>query len=264
MRHHFLRAALGGVTGGGGGGTDADADALFAARDAVGDPTSTEYQEAITQWVLDLKAVSGLWDGIIQLWTCAGSTTAVGAAISIKGNNLSNVGGAFVDADINPKTGCVGDGSTKYWTTGYSGTVSGTGQNDFHTYAYFTAMGEGGRILYGTGSTVAGTWNQRADGSSRNRSNGSDSATAGGPGGYGANRSSSGSYQRMIEGSVATITRTSQTPASTSYSILNGGTSGSGVRSDGRVLIYAMGPAIATLADYNAPTSDFITALNAI
>jgi hypothetical protein len=241
-------------------GYDADAQAMFDKRAAEGDEPTAPYKQAISDLVTDLKAVSGLWDDIIQLVVLAGATTVNGARQSIKGNDLTNVN--FVDADIFPKTGSQGNGSNKHWRTGYSGTVAGTGQNDFHTYGYFTDSGAGTEILMGNGGSVNGTWNIRADGSSRCRSNTSNNGSAPGPGGWGLNRSVAGSFERMRASSVETLTRASQTPATLEYSFM---AAAAGVApTSGRGLIYAMGPAIATLADYNTPVDDFITAINAI
>jgi hypothetical protein len=237
---------------------DSDAQAMFDARAAVGDEPATPYKQAISDYVTDLKAVSGLWDDIIQLVVLAGATTVAGASLSIKGNNLNNT--ALVDADIDPKTGAVGDGTTKNWSTGYSGTVSGTGQNDFHTFAYFSSTGSGGSAMYGNGNAISGTWNQRKDGS-RCRSSGSDAATSASSGMFGMNRSASGSYQRMHAGTVSTVTRTSQAPAVQAYILLGGATT---TRQDARILVWAMGPSIASLEDYATPTTDLLAAIAAI
>lgn len=257
MRHDFFFAAAGASIG-----YDDDVQALIDARAAAGDPILTAYADAINEYILKLKSVTGLWLAIRQLVVIAGATTVAGARLSLKGNNLTN--NNLVDADINIKTGSAGNASNKYWGTGYSGAgPPGTSQNDMHTYIYLTSAGSGSTILYGNGNTVAGVWNQRADGTSRNRSSASDSASGGNAvGGYGANRLSSTAYERMVANTVGTVTRTSGTPPAAAHSVLAG--AGGNVPTDARCLVWAIGRGITTLASYTGPTADLVADLAAI
>jgi hypothetical protein len=245
----------------GGGSYDTDAQAMFDARAAVSDEPSTPYKQAISDLVTDLKAVSGLWADIIQLVVLAGATTVAGARIAIKGNNLTN--NNFVNADIGLKTGSTGNGTDKYWDSGYTGTVAGTAQNDFHTLQYVSAIGTS------TGTALHGNNNwQFLRTLTRNRAANNDIYTATTVGLFGMNRSVSGSYERVINNaSPTTVTRTSSAANASPYYIHARSASGSTTpetHSDSGCLIWALGPAVATLGDYATPVADFITALNAI
>jgi len=244
-----------------GGGYDSDAQAMFDARAAVGDEPPTAYKQAISDWIITMKAVSGWWSSAIQVWTCAGATTVNGARIAIKGNNM--IARYLVDADIFAKTGTQGNAVNKAWDTQYSAAPAGTGQNNFHTYAYFSSVGSGSNILYGSGNTITGTWNQRQSGSTRCFGSSSDSNTSPvGAGGYGMNRSTSGSYERIVANTIGSVSRNSLEPYNGRHTLLAGNYSNA--HSNARILVYVMGASISTLAAYISPTADFITALNSI
>ena len=260
MRAHFLRAVQK-------GGYDADAQALFDARAGVSDEPTAAYKQAISDYVTALKAVSGLWAGITQLVVIAGATTVAGARLSIKGNNLTNSN--FVDADINTKTGSLGNGTNKHWATGY--TLSGR-QNSHHAYAYYSSLPttfSPAAALFGSGGSAAGMNCTFASASSvvyRSSNATSSSLTPGGVGGYGVNRTSSANYQRLNAGTTSTVTLTSGSP-NTSDILVQARTGSTNIvetRANGRMLVWAFGDGITTLADYNTPTSNLITALNAI
>jgi hypothetical protein len=252
---------------------DPDAESLFANRADFGDPTGTAYKQAISDYVIALKAVSGLWENITQLIVFAGATTAFTALRPIKGASPTGVN--LVDADVDIKTGVKGDGSTKYIQSGYSGLVVGASQNDCHIYGYYTEMpttnatalfGQGGAtttggtmILYGTG---ANSTNFKCRAASADAVTGNT-----GVGGYGVNRNASGSYQAMRAATASTITRTSQsTPARRLHILARTGNSDDTPAnySDARILVWATGKGITSLADYTTATADFVTALNAI
>ena len=252
---------------------DPDAESLFANRADFGDPTGTAYKQAISDYVIALKAVSGLWEDITQLIVFAGATTAFTALRPIKGASPTGVN--LVNADVNIKTGVKGDGSTKYIQSGYSGLVTGASQNDCHMYGYYTEMpttnamalfGQGGStttggsmILYGTGANST---------SIKSRASSADTVTGNtGVGGYGINRNASGSYQAMRAATTSTITRTSQTtPARRLHILARTGNSDDtpANHANARILVWATGKGITTLDDYTTPTADFVTALAAI
>lgn len=241
---------------------DVDAQAMFDARALVGDEPTAPYKQAISDYVTAIKAVSGLWDDIIQLVVIAGATTVAGASKSIKGLDLIN--NNFVDADIDLKTGSIGDASTKYWATGYSGLVSGTAQDDFHIYGYFTEIGTG--AFFGNGGGGVGPFHLQHNLSRcrTNASNGHSSTTAGS---HGLNRTSSANFELVINNAApTTVARTSGGVDATAYLLLARSDTGDTVsfRANHRALVYAMGAGITTLADYQTPTDDLITALNAI
>ena len=256
---------------GGGGGYDADAQAMFDARAAVSDEPTAAYKQAISDYVTAIKAVSGLWDDIIQLVVLAGATTVDGASKSIKGNDLTSYN--FIDTDIDPKLGSTGNGvltsAGKAWSTGYTGVPSPAGQDDIHSYMYITGLGANPNALFGAGAGNTGTWRFREELSNGMRSNLDSHTSITDPGGYGMNRANSADYEKLLNGVTSTAIRDSQTPQNATYYLLANSTNNSTARRDdshstASMLIWAIGSSITTLADYNTPADDLITALNAI
>lgn len=251
---------------------DSDAQSLFDSRQDFGDPVPTAYKEAISDYITELKAVSGLWDNITQLVITAGATTIFTSLIPVKGSFPSGIN--LVNGDLGIKTGIKGNGSTKYIQSGYT-TVVGTSQNDFHMYGYYTEMpttnatalfGQGGAttsggtmILYGTGANNT---------SIKCRNSAADTVTGNtGVGGYGVNRNASANYQAKRASTTSTITRTSQAPPARRIHLLartGNSDDNPANHSDARLLLWTIGGGISSLNDYDTPTSNFITALNAI
>lgn len=270
MRHHFLRAALGGVTGGGGGGGyDADVQAWMDARDALSDPVPTAYADAVNQYVLDLKAISGLWDSITQLVVFAGATTVNGGLVPIKG--LTPTHSNLTAGDFGLKTGVKGNGSNIVIQTGY--THTDFDRDNMHTYALLTELPTSNTMrIFGNGGTSSGSWSivinsGTGNSASRCRQNTADSGSGATVGGYGISRSNSTTYWRMFADNTAEITRGPQTTNASPYYLLatssNASSTASG-HSDARVLVWAIGLNRSTLSDYTTPGNDLITALNAI
>jgi len=270
MRNHFLRAAVGGLSGGPPPGYDPDVQAWMDARAALSDAVPTAYADAVNQYVLDLKAISGHWDTISQLVVFAGATTVDGALVPIKG--LTPTHANLVAGDLDLKTGVKGNTSNKRITTGYDNT-SFT-QNDCHTYALVTEAptnGNTGAMIFGSGQAGAGAWSMIINTTSGNsagrcRNSTADAAAGVTPGGYGLNRSAAANYRRMISDSAATLTRASQTPNASPFLLLCSGASNSSAAaafSNVRVLVWAIGTAT-TLENYTTPGADLETALNAI
>jgi len=266
MRGHFLRAAS----------YDPDAQRFFTARAvSAGDPVPNPYKKAINQYILSLKS-AGLWDSIIQLAVFAGATTISGALYTIKGNNLTAVG--LSSADVNPKTGVKGDGVSKYFQSNYSGSPSGTGQDNFHMYAHLTeantATANNARTLFGNGGGAGAgrrvMVHDAFNSTTPHRLNGTATASASGinPGDHGMSRGSSANYTSLVVGTSTTHTDTSVAASGGPYYILargpdSGSTPEAGSFSDARILIWALGAAT-TLTNYQAPRATLITALNAI
>lgn len=246
---------------------DPDAQAMFNARAAVGDPVPAPYMQAISDYVVALKAVPGLWAAILQLVVMAGATTVAGARIAIKGLSLTS--NNFVNGDVDLKTGVRGNNTNKWWDTG--NTLTGR-QNSHHAYTFITELPTlYPAILFGTGgagngsmglgfaSAVTVIW--------RSSHTTSVSAAPGPAGGFGLTRTSSANYQRMNSGGVATVAQVSQAP-STRPILVNARTQVASNSPEGwsnsRALVWAFGDGITTLADYNTPTANLVAALNAI
>ena len=263
MRGHFLRAVS---------KYDPDAQAMFAARAAVGDAVPTAYKNAINRYVLDLKAISGHWASIVQLVVMAGATTINGACIAIKGNNLTPIN--MVNGDVDIKTGVKGNSTDKYLQTGYSGNPSGTGQDNFHSYGYVTEADTSPsvRALFGSGGGASGrrlmVHDPISGGTTLFRLNGTASFSKAGrtAGDHGYSRGSSSSFTSLVTGTSTTHTDTSVTPSSGPHYILARGPdtgSTATLYTNARILIWALGANV-TLADYQTPRATLITALNAI
>lgn len=266
MRNHSLRAVAG-AAGGGAPTYDADAQAMFDKRVLDSDEPSAAYKQAISDYVTDLKAISGHWDTITQLVVFAGATTVAGGLRSIKGPDLTHSN--LVAGDFALKTGVKGNASNKHIVTGYDNT-SFT-QNNMHTYALLTESPTNNGMIFGNGNAGTGAWSMVVNGTTGNsagrcRSTTADSVAGISPGGYGMSRSVSGSYNRMVASSVTSVTRISAIPNASPMFVLASSSAGSSSptsRTDARILVWAIGPAT-TLGDYTTPGADLITALNAI
>ena len=115
---------------------DPDArDYILRVEAADGDRLESSVRSAINDFVLGCKA-DGTWSAIRASCIMAGARTLSGAIVPLVGNAPTN--GNFVSGDYNRKTGLLGDGSTKYLSTGY---VSNTffQQNSNHMSIYVTS-----------------------------------------------------------------------------------------------------------------------------
>jgi hypothetical protein len=261
---------LGSMSSVGGAGYDANAEAMFTARAADSDEPSAAYKQAISDYVVALKAVSGLWADIVQLVVPAGATTIAGACRSIKGNDLTPYNMVNGDADL--KTGIKGNATNKWLSTNYAGNFTGSGQNDFHAYMRVTEAPTVSGDLFGQGGPNGIgrnriTWNGTTGTTScRDSTNTAFSAAA--TGGYGVNRTSSASYERLTAGSTSTVNTASTLTNAATYILLarsgNNGSVGGIPFSDARFVVWAMGGGTTTLADYNTATDSLVAALNAL
>ncbi len=241
---------------------DPDVQAWINARAAASDSVPTLYAIAVNQYVLDLKAISGMWDAITQLLVFAGASTIAGAMVPIKG--ATPTASNFVDGDLALKTGLKGDTTSKSVNSGYTGTSFG--QNNFHAYALVTDVPSNTNSIFGCAGSGTGAINMLYNNGTRGRTNNFDAHTVTGTGGWGLNRSVSGSYQRMLADSVATVTRASQaTPARAILLFARSQAASDAAETwgDPRILVWALGAAT-TLANYTTPGDNLQTALNAI
>lgn len=264
------------IPAGGAPSYDPDVQTMLDARAALSDPTDAAYAQAISDYVEEIKAISGFWDDIVQLVVMAGATTTAGAAVAIKGNNLTNSN--FVDADIDIKTGSKGNASNKNWDTGYS-TASAEGifgQNDIHAYCYVTEVPTTQvRALFGHGGSAAGataflhrlTSTTHAARARYSAPQSITPASATAVGGYGVNRDSSTTYDALAAGVSFSLSQSSNSfnPNARMLVLARSGitTANPESFSNARILVWALGTAT-TLSNYNTPTDNLIAALNAI
>ena len=274
MRHAMMRVF---ATAAAPASYDADAQAMFDKRAAVSDEPSAAYKQAISDLVTDIKAISGFWDTIIQLVVMAGATTVNGARQSIKGLDLVNLNGNFVDGDIGIKTGSLGNASNRAWDTGYlTSAGEGFGQNNIHAYCYVSTIpATQVRSLFGhAGSTSGATgFIHRLSGTTHSpraryiTSQSITPASATAVGGYGVSRSVLATHDALAAGVGFNLTQQSNAFSATPRMFIHarsGNTTNTPESfSDSGILIWALGTAT-TLTDYNTPVDDFITAINAI
>jgi hypothetical protein len=262
------------IPAGGAPSYDPDVQTMLDARAALSDPTDAAYAQAISDYVEEIKSISGFWDDIIQLVVMAGATRIDSACVAIKGNNLTPI--SMVNTDVNIKTGVAGNGTTKYLRTGYSGNPSGTGQNDFHMYGHFTARNttSGARTLFGNGGNAGAGRRVLVHSVSANntpiRMNGSAAFNRSGrnAGDHGFSRSISSAFTSLVVSTLVTHTDTSVAASGGPYYILargpnSGSTPESASHSNARILIWALGAGV-DLTNYVTPRANLITALNAI
>jgi hypothetical protein len=242
---------------------DPNVQTWMDARVAEGDPVGTAYANAVNQYVLDLKAISGHWDTITQLVVFAGATTVAGGLVPIKG--LTPTHSNLVAGDFALKTGVKGNAANKYIDTGY--THTSFGQDDMHTYCLVTeASSANTHALFGNGGASNGAWSIVWNNATRCRGTTAQTFSSTATGGYGLNRSISSSYQRMLADTVGTQVNSSTTTNASPYYLLARSGNGSTTPvafSNARILVWAIGPA-STLANYTTPGNDLQTALNAI
>ena len=247
---------------------DPDAQAMFDARAAVGDEPTAPYKQAISDYVIELKSVSGLWDNIGQLVVWAGVSSVAAGTVSIKGNNLTS--NNFNISDYDPKLGVSSDGISKYFNTNHIYTDFGANRDSYHGYMRTTAgIASGFQILFGHGTTETGVSAFNCNAQIRCRNNNSSSFTSPnrGAGGYGMNRKARSSFQIMFQDSQQTLGNTSQPQQylGPPYLIFCRGTPAAPTSFTATTaLVWSTGVAISDLTLYNTPTDNFISALNAI
>lgn len=243
---------------------DPDVQAMFNVREEGGDFVDVAYKRAISNCVKEMKSIPGFWDDIFQLVILAGATTSPAVEVSIKGPNLRPV--AILGSDIDPRTGAKGNNAVKYFQTGYTGAISGTAQNNLHSYCYITeAPTIATRSLFGRGGLMTGAWVCNHAGATRGHNAAVDSGGGGGVGGFGLDRSASGSYRRMAANTVTTVTRNSD-GASTQPMFLMCRSSNGGAPEnfcDARILMWALGPSH-DLNDYTSAATTLESDLLAI
>jgi hypothetical protein len=136
--------------------TDAAARAyVLAVNAADGQPLEAPVVQAIDAFITGCKS-DGIWSAIKASCILMGARTLSGALTPLAGSAPTN--NNFVSGDYNRKTGLVGDGSTKYLSSGRANNADP--QNSKHLSVYVTAAS----TASATGRTYIGA--PVADGSS--------------------------------------------------------------------------------------------------
>jgi hypothetical protein len=153
----------------------------------------------------------------------------------------------FVSGDHNTVTGLIGDGATKYISSGRNNNADG--QNDFSMSIYIHTVASGGNGAYMGSSAANGSCAISRSGGFpntlfvRSRTNVGDNTASGGAatGFIGTSRAIGGSHNVRYSGSVETVSRASQSPQNQIISVFHGN---GAAFADGRLKAYHIGPAI--------------------
>jgi hypothetical protein len=252
----FLAAAAGGAA------LDPDAAAYIAAVEAA-DTQALEpaVRTAINDFVVGCKA-DGTWAAIKASCIMAGARTRPGAMVPLVGAAPTNVGGLFVSGDYNRKTGLVGDGSTKYLDSNRNNNADP--QNSNHLAVYATTAQQGATIGAGVsenGSTaISNTTVIRGRSRSSSLATSSLQLTAGF---HGINRSSSTTVLVRGNGSLESISQTSQTAFNGNILVFARGTPASPIDyTSSRLAFYSIGESL-DLALLDARVTALINAFDA-
>jgi hypothetical protein len=240
---------------------DADAAAyITAVETADGQALEERTKIAIDNFVLGCKA-DGIWSAIKASCILAGARTLAGALVPLVGTAPTNVGGLFVQADYNRKTGLVGDGSTKYLDSNRNNTTDPQDNRHLSIYASQKSAVVN-RALIGTGG-VTGRTRIYASNTTDLIVNCSNSANFVGAGGYlsgvgffGLSRAASAAYTLRYSNLNIQINSPSASPASDPLTIFAGG---GATLSSPRLSFYSIGESL-DLAKLDARVTDLINA----
>ncbi len=258
--------------------TDADAIAYVAAVEAA-DGQALEFGvgKAINDFIVGCK-LDGTWNAIKASCILAGARTLSGALVPLVGTAPTNVGGLFVQADYNRKTGLVGDGSAKYLDSNRNNNTDP--QNSFHQSAYAssapTSAASRFPIFIGAGDTESGTSsigrlqnNGQLFARSQNGTAQIDLASGSSTGFIAQSRNNSSSYLFRASGNSSAITASSQAPLSRNVFVFNTSAlisgsvaPGANTYSNARLAFYSIGESL-DLALLDTRVSALITAIGA-
>jgi len=234
---------------------DADAAAyITAVETADGQALEEKVKIAIDNFVLGCKA-DGIWTAIKASCILAGARTLAGALVPLVGTAPTNVGGLFVQADYNRKTGLVGDGSTKHLNSSRNNNADP--QNSKHIAIYGSS--------FVSGAAIAGITSNFPSGASilyqnvqRINDNGPSSTVSFVAGLCGVSRAAADSYSIRSNQTTTTATVSSTTPFNQSLFVFrNAGSYGAH-----RLAFYSIGESL-DLALLDARVTTLINAFGA-
>lgn len=136
-----------------------DASALAyikAVETADTQPLETPVKVAINNFVTGCKS-DGIWNAINASCILAGARTLSGALVPLAGNAPTNFN--FVSGDYNRKTGLLGNGSTKYLSTGYLSSTFFTDKDNHHLSVYVSSAASTSatlKVFIGNGTGING------------------------------------------------------------------------------------------------------------
>jgi hypothetical protein len=248
---------------------DADALAYLTAVEAAdGQALENSVKIAINTFVKGCKT-DGIWDAIVTSCIMAGARTYTGALVPLKGN--APINNAFGSGDYSRKLGLLGDGTSKYLSTGYNNNdATNFPQNDSHISCYVSQTQTNATgILVGTASGLGNRFTLRhattAQILTQNRNSTSSSVTLAPIGFQGNTRNSSTNFSRRF-------TTTSGISDSVVGASSGGGTNellgvfatGAGATfSAARMSFYSIGKSL-TLSLLDSRITTLMTTLNAL
>ena len=214
-------------------------------------------QRAIDNFVIGCKQ-DGIWSAIKASCLLAGPRTLAGINVPLVGPTPTF--NAFTASEYDRKTGLIGNGSTMYIDSGRNNNADP--QNNNHNAAYMSAVPTSGTSIMAGGLTNTGT-NSILTTASRSRSGTADTGITASSGFIGISRTTGVSYARRVNGSNATLNRTSESPFDANVFVFarNGGAGASFV-SNPRLAFYSIGESL-DLALLDARVSAYFTAIGA-
>ena len=124
---------------------DTDAQAFITLVEAAdGQALEAALRDAINAFVVGCKA-DGIWTAIKACCILAGARTLAGALVPLVGTAPTNYN--FVAGDYNRKNGLVGNGTTKYINSNYTG--SADPQNSRHLAVHISSAITNGGVIIG-------------------------------------------------------------------------------------------------------------------
>ena len=128
----------------------AEAQDYFDRLDTAGDTTYTTYKQPLANYIDSLVTLGGAyWDDLESAASFVG-VGIQGVTVPLKSTMPTLTNNNFVAGDLDPLTGLLSDGSTKYLATGLTGTD--LSQND-HSFSVYASSGATTGFLGGTYST---------------------------------------------------------------------------------------------------------------
>lgn len=242
---------------------DPDAERYIAAVErADGMPLEEAVRVAIGEFVIGCKA-DGIWSAIRASCILMGARTLSGALVPLAGTAPTN--NNFVSGDYARKTGFLGNGSTKYLSSGRANNVDG--QNDRHLATYVTQAQNitiANCCYIGTPVESGGSWTFHGNNNYTFRLAQSSSVVVspGTPSGlFAVTRSASSAIEYRINGTTTQASSSSVSPSSSTIDVFRG----AGLNpSNGRLAFYSIGSSL-TLSLLDTRVSNLYTAIgNAI
>jgi hypothetical protein len=217
-----------------------EAQNYFNRLNGAGDTTYTAYKQPLANYIDSLVALGGAyWDDLESAASFVG-VGIEGVTVPLKSTMPTLTNNNFVAGDLDPLTGLLSDGSTKYLATGLTGTDLSQNDNSFSVYASSGATSGFLGGLYGTNFTRTIAFALTTTGTSFYSTAPLDSSSkiTSTPSLVGLSRSASTEFTARTNQGNETFTRTS------------------GVPNTGGLSLYAVGagvaPTTARLATYHA------------